>query len=143
MKARRDRAPRKRRAGISGERFLRALLIAAGSVSLALAAVGIFIPFLPTTPFLLLSAACYARSSARLYTWLIGHRIFGRYIRSWREHRAIPLHAKIVLLSLLWLSIGATSVFATSKPAVRIILAGIAVGVTIVILKVRTMRDVK
>lgn len=120
-------------------RIVKVLLIAGGSLSLMLAVLGIIVPFLPATPFLLLSAACFARSSDRLYQWLIGHRVFGRYIRTWRKHRAMPLHAKLVLLALLWVSIGATAVFATSHIAVRIVVIMIAVGVTVFVLKVRTM----
>lgn len=67
-----------------------------GSVSLVLGVAGIFLPLLPTTPFLLLAAAMFFRSSPRAYRWLLGHRYLGPYIRSFREDRSIPLRAKIV-----------------------------------------------
>jgi len=80
--------------------------IMAGSLSLALGVAGIFVPLLPTTPFLLLSAALYMRSSPRLYDWLLRQPCLGAYIRDFRENRAIPLRAKVVSVVLVWLSIG-------------------------------------
>ena len=66
------------------------------TISLALGILGIFLPLLPTTPFLLLTAALYFKGSFRLYNWLLNHRYFGPYIRNYRENKAIPLRAKIV-----------------------------------------------
>lgn len=77
-----------------------------GLLSLGLGVVGIFVPLLPTTPLLLFSAWCFVRSSERLYEWLINNRYLGEYIRNFREHRAIPLRAKILSVALIWLTIG-------------------------------------
>ncbi len=85
---------------------MRIFLIIVGSVSLVLGVLGIFLPMLPTTPFLLLSAAAWVKASPSLYEWLINHKVFGEYIRNFREHRAIPLRVKIVSVSLVWLTIG-------------------------------------
>ena len=82
--------------------LLRWLLILVGLAAVGIGTVGIFVPLLPTTPFYLLAAACFFRSSARLYQWLIGNKWCGPYIRNYREHRAIPRHAKIIALVLLW-----------------------------------------
>ena len=81
-------------------------LIFIGSLSLALGVAGIFFPLLPTTPFLLLSAAVWVKASPRLYAWLIDHPYLGEYIRNFREHRAIPLRVKVVSVALVWLTIG-------------------------------------
>lgn len=81
----------------------KAVLVAAGSVSLALAVLGVFLPLLPTTPFLLLASACYVRSSERLHGWLMGNRLLGPYIRNFKERRGIPLRGRIVTVVLLWL----------------------------------------
>lgn len=116
----------------------RGLLITAGMLSLGLGTVGIFLPLLPTTPFLLLAAACFIRSSDRLYQWLIHHRWFGAYIRNYREHRAMTLRAKVVALVLLWGVIGSSAAFATRARSVRAILLLVAVGVTIHLLHLRT-----
>ena len=67
-----------------------------GFTSLALGALGIFVPLLPTTPFLLLSAFAFANSSERMHQWLLDHNIFGPLIDNWRQHRAISRRAKIV-----------------------------------------------
>ncbi len=79
-------------------RWKRYLLTAGGVASLGLGALGVVLPLLPTTPFLLLAAACFFQSSDRLYDWLMRHRWFGPYIRNHREHRAITLGAKVGLL---------------------------------------------
>ncbi|MBR2326481.1 MAG: YbaN family protein [Alistipes sp.] len=81
-------------------------LIIVGCVSLVLGVAGMFLPLLPTTPFLLLSAAVWVKASPRLYSWLLNHKVFGEYIRNFREHRAIPLRVKVVSVSLVWFTIG-------------------------------------
>lgn len=83
---------------------MRYFLAILGCLSLGLGIVGIFVPLLPTTPFLLLTAALWVRSSPRLYTWLLSHRYLGTYIRNYRENRAIPLQAKVFTLMLMWAS---------------------------------------
>ena len=118
---------------------VKALLIIAGSLSLGLGIVGIFVPVLPTTPFLLLAAICYARSSDKLYYWVLHNPWFGKYIRDYREKRGIPLRAKIWALSLLWISIGYSALFVIPVLWVKILLVAIAVGVTIHILSFKTL----
>ena len=81
---------------------MRYLLMVLGSVALALGVAGIFLPLLPTTPFLLLAAALYFRSSPQLYEWLLSHKYLGPYIRNFRENKAIPLRVKIVSVTLVW-----------------------------------------
>lgn len=73
---------------------MRPLWLAAGTLSAGLGLIGIVVPLLPTTPFMILAAACFARSSPRLHDWLWNHRVFGPAIRDWREHRAISPFAK-------------------------------------------------
>lgn len=77
-----------------------------GLLSLVLGVVGIFLPLLPTTPLLLLSAWCFIRSSTKLYDWLLNHPYLGKYIRNFREHRAIPLRVKVLSVAMVWLTIG-------------------------------------
>lgn len=77
-----------------------------GLLSLGLAIAGIFLPLLPTTPLLLLSAWCFFRSSPQLYEWLLDHPRLGEYIRNFRENRAIPLRVKVVSVSMVWLTLG-------------------------------------
>lgn len=117
----------------------RYVLIGAGFCSLGLGVAGIFLPVLPTTPFLLLSASCFLKSSKRLYAWLIGHRVFGKYIENYLKHRAVTRRAKVASIALLWLTIGTTAVFFTEKALVRGILAVVAVAVTAHLLTLRTL----
>jgi hypothetical protein len=118
----------------------RIVLIAGGTLCVALAVLGLFLPVLPTTPFLLLAAVCYARSSERFYHWLLTNRWFGAYIRNYREGRGIPLWHKVLAISLLWLTIGYAVGFVVPQWWVKGILLGIAVGVTIHLLKTKTAR---
>ena len=118
----------------------RALLIAAGTLCVALATLGLFVPVLPTTPLLLLAAVCYARSSDGFYRWLVTNRWFGAYIRNYREGRGIALWHKVGALALLWLTIGYAAGFVVHQWWLKAILVGIALGVTIHLVKTKTYR---
>ena len=118
----------------------RSLLIAAGTLSTGLGIIGIFIPILPTTPFLLLAAACYMRSSERFYRWLTNNRVFGAYVRNYIEGRGMPVRIKIFTILLLWLTIGLSMTFAVRNTVIRIVLVCIAVGVTVHIALIRKRR---
>ena len=115
----------------------RILLISIGTFFIGIGIAGIFIPILPTTPFLLIAAALYARSSQKFYNWLINNKIFGRYIKNYREGKGIPLKLKIFTTALLWITIGCSAFFAVDILWVRIILGIIAVGVTIHIIRIK------
>jgi len=120
--------------------LVRAVLIVLGTLFLATGTVGIFLPLLPTTPFFLLAVACYARSSRRFYDWMLNNRVFGSYIRNYREGKGISLKLKAVTLALLWGTITYSATFVVDELYWRIILLVIAVGVTIHILKTRTLK---
>lgn len=116
----------------------RALLLGVGGVSLGTGVVGMFVPLLPTTCFLLLAAWCFGRSSPRLHHWMYNNRWFGAYLADYRSGRGIPRAIKIGSLSVLWLTIGATAVFVVSALWLRALLVTIAVAVTV---HVVTQRD--
>lgn len=118
--------------------LVRFLWVAAGSVFLALGTLGIFLPVLPTTPFLLLTAACYARGSKRFYSWLLSNRFFGRYIRDWREHRSLPLKTKVTILVLLWGVIIVTSLFFIPVTVGKIAIFAVPIGVTYLMSRIPT-----
>lgn len=105
----------------------------------ALGIIGIFLPLLPTTPFLLLAAACFVRSSDRAYRWLINHPWFGNYIRNYREHRAIPLRTKVTAIVVLWSTIGFTLLRIAPPWWVSAVLVSVAGTVTIHLLSLRTL----
>jgi len=118
----------------------RYLLIALGTICLAIGIVGIFTPILPTTPFLLLAAACYLRSSPRFHRWLMNNRVFGGYIRNYTEGRGIPVKVKLFTIALLWVTIG-ISIWAAANMIVTIALLCVAVGVTLHIAFIRAKKD--
>lgn len=120
---------------------VKTLFVVLGALSLLLGLVGIFVPLLPTTPFLLLAAALWVRSSPRLYAWLLAHRRLGPYIRNFRENRAIPLHAKIVSVTLLWATLLYCIFFVVEEWWwAQLALLAVAVGVTWHILSFATLR---
>ncbi|WP_308277971.1 YbaN family protein [Prevotella sp.] len=111
-----------------------------GTTSLILGIIGIFLPLLPTTPFLLLTAAMYFRSSPRWYHWLIQQKYLGSYIRNFRENKAIPLRAKIISLVLMWGTMLYCIFFLIPFIWVKILLGLIAAGVTYHILSFKTLK---
>lgn len=112
-----------------------------GLLSLGLAIAGIFLPLLPTTPLLLLSAALFLRSSPRLYDWLLNHPRLGPYIKNFREYRAIPLRVKVVSVSLVWLTLGYCVVFVVEPLWLRTILLLLAVCISWHILSYATLKN--
>jgi hypothetical protein len=128
--------------GAGRSALVRALLVAAGSLAIALGVLGLFLPVLPTTPFLLLAAACYARSSTRLHRWLYANRVFGEYLRRYRAGEGIPLASKGLILALLWASLGASARVAIPARLLwlKILLGLVGLGVTIHIVRIKTRR---
>lgn len=113
------------------------LFIFAGTFFLGVGVIGILVPVLPTTPFLLLAAACYARGSERLYKWLSNNRICGSYIRNYIEGMGMPIKIKLFTIIILWTGIGLTIAFGVEHWAVRAVLALVAIGVTIHIILIK------
>ena len=126
------------RKGLESSRFKRGLFIVAGTIFLWLGGIGIFLPILPTTPFLLLSAACYYKGSERLHRWMLNNRWFGSYIRNYREGKGVPLIVKVFTIFLLWITILFSVFFILLISWIKIILIIIAIGVTIHILTIKT-----
>lgn len=107
---------------------------------MALGVLGMFLPVLPTTPFLLLAAACYSRSSPRVHQWLMTNRWCGAYIRNYREGRGITPRHKIGTIAVLWLAIGYTAWIVTTLWWLRLLLLGVALAVSVHLAKMRTYR---
>lgn len=105
---------------------------------MAVGVVGIFVPILPTTPFLLLAAFLFARSSERWHRWLLTNRLCGDYVRRYVERRAMSRRHKIVTLVLLWGGIGCSTAFAVSALWVRLLLGAVAAGVTAHVFTIRS-----
>lgn len=123
------------------QKIIRWLLLAAGTICLVLGAIGIVLPILPTTPFLLLSAACYLRSSERMHKWLLGNRWFGEYIKNYQAGRGIPMKTKLFALTILWATILFSTFFIVDEIlVVQIILLAVAAGVTAHLVRLPTYR---
>ena len=122
---------------------MKILLIILGSISFALAVAGIFLPLLPTTPLLLLAAALYVRSSPSLYEWLMNHPRLGTYIRNFRENKAIPRRAKIVSVSMVWLTIGFCIIFVLEPLWLRVAMTLLAIAISWHILSFATLEEKK
>jgi uncharacterized membrane protein YbaN (DUF454 family) len=120
---------------------VKAALIVGGTLAVILGTLGIFLPVLPTTPFLLLAAFCYARSSERLHGWLLTNRWFGEYLSNYYEGRGMRRRDKIVALALIWASIGWTITNAVSVWWGKLILLAVALSVTVYLLRLKTMKS--
>lgn len=121
--------------------FVRWLLTGLGIIFTLLGFIGIFIPVLPTTPFILLAAACFFRSSDKFYKMLNEHPRFGKYIRNYREKKGIPLKGKIMAMATMWPTILTSAYFFVNPVWLKIILIIIATGVTIHIMSFKTIKD--
>ena len=123
------------------QKIFRTSLFIAGTFSLALGAVGIFLPILPTTPFLLLSAACYLRSSERMHKWLLNNRWFGKYIRNYQEGKGIPLKTKVLAMIVLWVAILYSAFIVLDEILIaQIVLLAIALGVSVHLVRLPNLK---
>jgi uncharacterized membrane protein YbaN (DUF454 family) len=121
------------------ERLRARFFVVAGTIFIAIGVIGVVVPILPTTPFLLLAAICYMRGSQRLYNSLLHNRIVGGYIKNYLEGRGMSPGMKIWTLSLLWVALICTAALATDILIVRFTLAVVLIGVTIHIVKIKTL----
>ena len=123
------------------QKIVRPLFFIAGTTTLVLGAVGVVLPVLPTTPFLLLALACYCRSSERMTHWMQNNKYFGKYIRRYKEGKGISLKTKIIAIAFLWITIGYSALFIIPIWIAQIILFVILVAVTLHIVRLPTYRE--
>lgn len=122
------------------EKIVNGSLVCIGTCSLVLGLIGIVLPLLPTTPFLLLSAGCYMRGSKKFYHWLINNKWIGSYIKNYQEGHGIPLNGKIISILTLWITILISAFLIISNILIQSLLLIIAIGVTIHIVTMRTYK---
>lgn len=120
-------------------KILKALLFVIGTLSIGLGVIGIVVPLLPTTPLLLLGAACYVRSSDNLYMKLLKNKWLGGYIEDFQVKKGITLKNKIISITALWLSMGISLYFAITTLWMSAILVIIALAVSIYISSFKTL----
>ncbi|PVX26519.1 MAG: DUF454 domain-containing protein [Candidatus Bathyarchaeum sp.] len=125
----------------SNNKLVRSLLFLAGTITLALGAIGIVLPILPTTPFLLLALACYFRSSERMTHWMLNNKYFGKYIRNYKEGKGIPLKTKIAAVTILWATILYSVIFVIPIWIAQIIMLTVAVAVTLHLIRLPKYRN--
>jgi uncharacterized membrane protein YbaN (DUF454 family) len=118
----------------------RIVTLSAGWISLALGFLGVFLPLLPTTCFVLLAGVCFARTSPRAHRWLYHNRLFGRHLTSYRDDRSVPMGLKVGSLTLLWLTVGGSALAIDGPGWVRLTLVAIAVAVTVHVVSLQTRK---
>ncbi|MBC7963347.1 MAG: YbaN family protein [Steroidobacteraceae bacterium] len=121
--------------------ILRWILICCGWFCIVAGMVGIFLPLLPTVPFLLLAAACFARSSVRFHTWLIQHNRLGPLIRDYLNGGGMPLRAKRMAIGMVWVSVSASAFLFVQVGWLKIVLMAVAAGVTLYLLNLPTIES--
>ncbi len=114
------------------------LYLVAGFLLVAIGVIGIFLPLLPTTIFLILASVCFVKSSPRANDWLRNHKVLGGYIDNYQNKTGLTVQSKIISIALLWISISLSALFLTDQLYIKLLLFGIAVGVTIHLLMVKT-----
>jgi len=120
------------------EKVKRLLFTILGTLFLGIGCIGLILPILPTTPFLILAAACYVRGSYRIYRWMMRNRLFGEFIRNYLEGKGITSRQKVFTLALLWLMIAITIFYMIENIIIRLLLLTIALAVSIHIVKIPT-----
>jgi uncharacterized membrane protein YbaN (DUF454 family) len=116
-------------------------LIAIGWIFVSLGVIGIFVPLMPTTIFFILAAASFAKSSERFYNWLINHPQFGKFIKDYREKKAMPLRSKIISISMMAVIISTSAALFTDSIWIRVLLFLILISVSIYIISLNTLKD--
>ena len=118
------------------DRTKKLLLITAGTICVGLGIIGLVLPVVPTSPFLLLAAACYARSSKRFYNRLLANPIFGPPIRQWRKNRSIPLRAKWLAIAMILVTFSVTVIFILEDTPARLIMSLIGLLVIVFLYRI-------
>jgi len=106
--------------------LVRVLILGCGALALLLAAIGVVLPGLPTTPFVLVAGACFVRASPRAHAWLLASRIFGPALREWEAHHTIPRRAKIIALLMMATSVSVSLWYFSGRPWLQLAIAGAA-----------------
>jgi uncharacterized protein len=119
----------------------RYLYFISGVLLVAIGVIGIFLPILPTTIFLILASACFIKSSPKANEWLRNHKILGMYIKNYQDKSGLTVKSKIFNITFLWIMISVSAIFFTELWYIRLLLIAIAIGVTIHLLMIKTKKD--
>jgi len=121
------------------QKMMRGVYIIVGTIALIFGAIGVFLPVVPTTPFILLAAACYLRGSDRLHAWILSSRWFGETIKNYQEGRGLTRDTKLRAISMMWVMILVSAGFFVSSLFVRVAMICVAVGVTVYLVRLPTL----
>ena len=128
-----------------GQKVAKALWLFAGLTCLGLGTIGMVLPILPTTPFLLAAAACFCKSSTKMYNWLLNNKWFGDYIKNYKEGKGLPIKTKVIALTVLWATLSISAVFFLNRflppqfvLPMQIVMFAVAVGVSVHVLRLPT-----
>lgn len=121
--------------------WIKRLLILLGFITLVLGVVGIFLPLLPTTPFLLLSAYFFSKSSDKFYNMLLTNKYVGKYITDFREGNGITMKTKVSSVLMMWLAVGSSIIWFIDFVPAKIILFVISSSVSYYLLSMKTLKE--
>src|SRR3990172_8713506 len=124
----------------SHEESVRRLGSSDARIFVAIGVIGIFLPLLPTTIFLILASACFVKSSPKANEWLKSNRYLGPYLRNYQDKTGLTLKSKILSIVFLWISISLSGYFLTHELYIRLILLAIACGVSIHLILIKTIK---
>jgi len=120
-------------------KMMRGAYIIVGTIALVIGAIGLFLPVIPTTPLVLLAAACYYRGSDRLHTWILSSRWFGETIKNYQEGRGLTRDTKVRAIYMMWAMILLSVGFFVSNLFVRVAIICFAIGVTVYLVRLPTL----
>ncbi len=120
--------------------FYRYAYLVSGVLLVIIGVIGIFLPVLPTTIFLILASACFVKSSPRANEWLRNHKILGMYIKNYQDKSGLTIKTKIFNIAFLWVMILSSAFLFTEDFYIRLLLLAIALGVTIHLLMIKTKK---
>jgi uncharacterized membrane protein YbaN (DUF454 family) len=123
---------------VSGK-MMRGIYIVVGTIALVIGAIGLFLPVIPTTPLVILAAACYYRGSERLHEWILSSKWFGETIKNYQAGRGLTRDTKARAISMMWAMILISAWFFVSNLFVRVAMIGVAVGVTVYLVRLPTL----
>lgn len=123
---------------VSGK-MMRGIYVIVGTIALVIGAIGLFLPVIPTTPLVILAAACYYRGSERLHTWILRSRWFGETIKNYQAGRGLTRDTKVRAIFLMWTTIIISAWFFVSNHFVRVAMIGVAIGVTVYLVRLPTL----
>ena len=121
-------------------KIVRYAYLISGFLLVAIGVIGIFLPILPTTIFLILASACFVKSSPKANEWLRSNKLLSPYLKNYQDKAGLSIKAKIFTIGFLWVSISLSAFYLTSEFYIKIILLAIAVGVSIHLIMVKTKK---